>query len=194
MIEDAVADAAEAYYQRRKRHGLSRDVAAAEMRRNSTLIGAMLLCSGKADGLLCGTFGAYANHLRYVDEVIGLAEGAHSFAAMSLLQLPRQHCFICDPYINLDPTAEEIAEMAMLAAAELRRFRPDAAHRPRVALQLRDRQRSVGTQDAGRARADQAPRPRISRSKARCMPMRRSPGRCSTASSRTHGFRPRRTS
>ena len=49
----------------------------------------MLLCGDKADGLLCGTFGAYANHLRYVEEVIGLAEGAHSFAAMSLLQLPR---------------------------------------------------------------------------------------------------------
>jgi malate dehydrogenase (oxaloacetate-decarboxylating)(NADP+) len=127
---DAVADAAESYYQQRKRLGLSRDVAAAEMRRNSTLIGAMLLCGGKADGLLCGTFGAYGNHLRYVEEVIGLAEGAHSFAAMSLLQLPRHTLFICDPYIHLDPTAEEIAEMAILAAAELRRF----GQTPRVAL------------------------------------------------------------
>jgi malate dehydrogenase (oxaloacetate-decarboxylating)(NADP+) len=128
--QSAIDDAAEAYYQRRKRHGLSRDVAAAEMRRNSTLIGAMLLCSGKADGLLCGTFGSYANHLRYVEEVIGLADDAHGFAAMSLLQLPRHTVFICDPYIHLDPTAEEIAEMAVLAAAELRRF----GQTPRVAL------------------------------------------------------------
>jgi malate dehydrogenase (oxaloacetate-decarboxylating)(NADP+) len=128
--QDSIAEAAEAYYQRRKRHGLSRDVAAAEMRRNSTLIGAMLLCGGQADGLLCGTFGAYANHLRYVEEVIGLADGAHSFAAMSLLQLPRHTLFICDPYIHLDPTAEEIAEMAILAAAELRRF----GQTPRIAL------------------------------------------------------------
>ena len=90
----------------------------------------MLLCGDKADGLLCGTFGAYANHLRYVEEVIGLAEGAHSFAAMSLLQLPRHMVFICDPYIHLDPTAEEIAVMTVLAAAELRRF----GQTPRVAL------------------------------------------------------------
>ncbi|MET0529072.1 MAG: phosphate acyltransferase, partial [Microvirga sp.] len=128
--EDSIAEAAEAYYQRRKRFGLSRDVASAEMRRNSTLVGAMLLCSGKADGLLCGTFGAYANHLRYVEEVIGLAEGANSFATMSLLQLPRHTVFICDPYIHLDPSADEIAEMAVLAAAELKRF----GQTPRIAL------------------------------------------------------------
>jgi malate dehydrogenase (oxaloacetate-decarboxylating)(NADP+) len=128
--QQALTEAAEAYYQRRKRQGLSRDVAAAEMRRNSTLIGAMLLCGGKADGLLCGTVGAYTHHLRYVEEVIGLAEVAHGFAAMSLLQLPRHTVFICDPYIHLDPTAEEIAEMAVLAAAELRRF----GQTPRVAL------------------------------------------------------------
>ena len=128
--QDAIGEAAETYYQRRKRHGLSRDVAAAEMRRNSTLIGAMLLYSGKADGLLCGTVGAYANHLRYVEEIIGLADGAHSFAAMSLLQLPRHTLFVCDPYIHLDPTAEDIAEMAVLAAAELRRF----GQTPRIAL------------------------------------------------------------
>ena len=73
---------------------------------------------------------AYGNHLRYVEEVIGLAESAHNFAAMSLLQLPRHTVFICDPYIHLDPTADEIAEMAVLAAAELRRF----GQTPRVAL------------------------------------------------------------
>ncbi len=128
--ESARAEAVEGYYQRRKRHGLSRDVAAAEMRRNTTLIGAMLLSEGKADGLLCGTFGSYAAHLRYVEEVIGLAEGAHGFAAMNLLQLPRHTLFICDTYIHLDPTAEELAGMAVLAAAELRRF----GQTPRVAL------------------------------------------------------------
>jgi malate dehydrogenase (oxaloacetate-decarboxylating)(NADP+) len=128
--EAFLKEAAEGYYQQRKRSGLSRDVAAAEIRRNSTLIGAMLLRGGKADGLLCGTFGAYANHLRYIEAVIGLREGAHSFAAMSLLQLPRHTVFVCDPYIHLDPTAEEVAEMAVLAAAELRRF----GQTPRIAL------------------------------------------------------------
>jgi phosphotransacetylase len=128
--QDSISQFADTYYQRRKRHSLSHDVAAAEVRRNSTLIGAMLLCGGQADGLLCGTFGADTNHLRYLEEVIGLAEGAHSFAAMSLLQLPRHTVFICDPYIHLDPSAEEIAEMAVLAVAELRSF----GQTPRIAL------------------------------------------------------------
>ena len=68
---------------------MSRDVAAAEMRRNGTLIAAMLVRDGEADGMLCGTFGAYATHLRYVADVIGLREGANGFAAMNLLLLPR---------------------------------------------------------------------------------------------------------
>src|SRR5829696_1993608 len=122
--------ATDAYYQLRKRQGLSRDYAAAEMRRNGTLTAAMLVRSGQVDGMLCGTFGGYATHLRYVEDIIGLKEDAHSFAAMSLLQLPRHTVFICDPYIHLDPTAEEIAEMTVLAAAELRRF----GQTPRAAL------------------------------------------------------------
>src|SRR5215212_7002630 len=120
--EEFLDAAADAYYQLRKRRGLSRGFAAAEMRRNGTLTASMLVRSGHADGMLCGTFGAYATHLRYVEDVIGRKEDAHSFAAMSLLQLPRHTVFICDPYIHLDPTAEEIAEMTVLAARELRRF------------------------------------------------------------------------
>jgi malate dehydrogenase (oxaloacetate-decarboxylating)(NADP+) len=122
--------ATDAYYQLRKRRGLSRDFAAAEMRRNGTLTAAMLLRLGQADGMLCGTFGGYATHLPYIEDVIGLREDAHSFAAMNLLQLPRHTIFICDTYIHLVPTAEEIAEMTVLAAAELRRF----GLTPRVAL------------------------------------------------------------
>jgi phosphotransacetylase len=73
---------------------LSRGLAHAEMRRNGTLIGAMLVSEGKADGLLCGTVGSYPTHLRYLEEVIGLKQGAHKFAAMNLLQLPRHTLFI----------------------------------------------------------------------------------------------------
>jgi malate dehydrogenase (oxaloacetate-decarboxylating)(NADP+) len=72
--------------------------------------------------MICGSFGGYAGHLRYVEEVVGLKPGARGFAAMNLLQLPRHTLFICDTYVNLDPTAAEIAEMTVLAAAELRRF------------------------------------------------------------------------
>jgi malate dehydrogenase (oxaloacetate-decarboxylating)(NADP+) len=120
--EAFVTKASAVYYGARKRYGLSRDVASAEMRRNGTLIGAMMLRDGQADALICGTTGTYASHMRYVEETIGLRPDARGFAAMNLLQLPRHTLFICDTYVNLDPTAEEIAEMTVLAAAEIERF------------------------------------------------------------------------
>ena len=128
--DEMINDAAEMYYQLRRRRGLARNYAVAEMRRNSTLIGAALVRQGKADGLLCGTSGPYAAHLQYVADVIGLQEGARSFAGMNLLMLPGHTLFICDTSINADPTAEQIAEITLLAAKEVRRF----GLTPRVAL------------------------------------------------------------
>jgi malate dehydrogenase (oxaloacetate-decarboxylating)(NADP+) len=110
------------YYQIAKRKGVTRSLAQSEVRTRTTLIGAMLVRKGDADAMLCGTVGAYADHLRYVRTVIGLAPGVHSFAAMQLLILPQRHLFICDTHVNPDPTAEQIAEMTMLAAEAARRF------------------------------------------------------------------------
>ena len=92
------------------------------MRRRNTLIGAMLMHKGEADGMLCGTFGTHALHLHYVDQVIGLQPGVRHYAAMNALMLPKRTVFICDTYVNLDPDAEQIAEMTLLAAEEVRRF------------------------------------------------------------------------
>ena len=117
-----VDQAAEAYYRLGRRQGLTRDYAAAEMRRNGTLIGAMLVREGRADGMLCGTSGPYASHLKYVAEAIGMRKGARELAAMHLLMLPQQTVFVCDTYINPDPTADELADIALLAAEEVRRF------------------------------------------------------------------------
>jgi malate dehydrogenase (oxaloacetate-decarboxylating)(NADP+) len=114
--------AAVAYYRLGRRHGITRDHAAAEMRRNGTLIGAMLVREGRADGMLCGTSGPYASHLKYVAEAIGVREGVRELAAMHLLMLPQQTVFVCDTYINPDPTAEQLADIALLAAEEVRRF------------------------------------------------------------------------
>ena len=125
-----INEAAELYYQLRRRRGLARNYAVAEMRRNSTLIGAALVRQGKADGLLCGTSGPYSAHLGYVADVIGLQEGTRNLAAMNLLMLPGHTLFICDTAINPDPTAEQIAEITLLAAQEVRRF----GLTPRVAL------------------------------------------------------------
>jgi malate dehydrogenase (oxaloacetate-decarboxylating)(NADP+) len=125
-----LAGHAEEYYQLRRRQGLAQEAALRDMRRNSTLIGAMLVHRGEADGLLCGTFGAYDAHLKQVVDVIGLRPGTSTLAAMNVLMLPKQTVFIADTYINENPTAEQIAEIARLAAEAVRRF----GVTPRVAL------------------------------------------------------------
>jgi malate dehydrogenase (oxaloacetate-decarboxylating)(NADP+) len=113
-----------------RRRGVTREAARAETRRNGTLVGAVLVREGQADGLLCGTFGAYHQHLRYVQGVVELRPGVQGLAAMNLLMLPKQTVFICDTYINPDPSVEQLAQMALLAAEEVRRF----GLTPRVAL------------------------------------------------------------
>jgi malate dehydrogenase (oxaloacetate-decarboxylating)(NADP+) len=90
----------------------------------------MLMHKGEADAMLCGTFGAHALHLHYVDQVIGLRQGARHYAAMNALLLPKRMVFICDTYVTPDPDAEHIAEMTILAAEEVRRF----GIAPKVAL------------------------------------------------------------
>ncbi|HQR55886.1 MAG TPA: NADP-dependent malic enzyme [Burkholderiaceae bacterium] len=110
------------YYQLAKRSGVSKSLAQAEIRTRTTLIGAMLVRKGDADAMLCGTVGSYADHLRYVRTTIGLRPGVNTLAAMQLLILPNRHLFICDTHVNPDPTAEQVAEMTMLAADAVRRF------------------------------------------------------------------------
>lgn len=121
---------ADQYYQLMRRKGVWRAQAADEMRTRRTLVGAMLVQRGEADALLCGTRGVYTDHLRDVRNVIGLREGVKTLAAMQMLILPGRQLFICDTHVNLDPTAEQIAEMTLLAAEEVRRF----GAQPRVAM------------------------------------------------------------
>ncbi|MES1983199.1 MAG: NADP-dependent malic enzyme [Pseudomonadota bacterium] len=118
------------YHRLRQRNGVTPEYAKHEMRRRHTLIGAMLIHMGEADAMLCGTYAQPGNHLRYVSEVIGLRPGASVFAAMNILVLPNHTLFICDTHVNLDPNAEQIAEMTMLAAEEVCRF----GITPKVAL------------------------------------------------------------
>jgi malate dehydrogenase (oxaloacetate-decarboxylating)(NADP+) len=110
------------YHRTMKRKGVSPDDARAHVRQSTTLIGAMLLHRGDGDALLCGTFGRHKDHLRHVANIIGLQPGATIFAAMNALIMRERTLFICDTYVNEDPTAEQLAEMTVLAAAEVRRF------------------------------------------------------------------------
>jgi malate dehydrogenase (oxaloacetate-decarboxylating)(NADP+) len=105
-----------------ERRGVTPEIAKLDMRRLPTLIGAMLIHMGAADAMLTGVLGRYLGHLRFIDQVIGKRAGVNHFAAMNLLLLPRRTVFICDTYVNYDPTAEQIAEMTLLAAEEIRRF------------------------------------------------------------------------
>ena len=118
------------YHRLTERRGVSVQYAKIEMRRRATGIGAMAIHRGEADGMLCGTFGTHDLHLHYVDQVLGRRPGVHHYYAMNVLIMPKRTIFICDTYVNFDPTAEQVAEMTLLATEEIRRF----GITPRVAL------------------------------------------------------------
>jgi len=118
------------YYRLTQRKGISQSYAKIEMRRRQTLIGAMAIHRGDADGMLCGTFGTHGLHLHFIDQVLGLRQGVKNYAAMNAVVLPEYTVFIADTYVNVDPTAEEIAGITLLAAEGVRRF----GLTPKVAL------------------------------------------------------------
>jgi malate dehydrogenase (oxaloacetate-decarboxylating)(NADP+) len=82
----------------------------------------MMIHMGDADGMLCGTYGTHESHRCYIDQVIGLRKGVRTCAAMNAVLLHDRTVFIADTYVNSDPTAEQIAEITLLAADEVRRF------------------------------------------------------------------------
>ncbi len=110
------------YYELTKRKGITIPIAKIEMRRRLTLISAMMVHKGYADGMICGTWGTNHLHLQYIDQVIGRREGVHTYAAMNGLLLPERQIFMVDTHINYDPTAAEIAEFTIMAAQEMKRF------------------------------------------------------------------------
>jgi malate dehydrogenase (oxaloacetate-decarboxylating)(NADP+) len=118
------------YHSIMERKGVSVEVAKREVIRRTTLIGALMVRQGEADAMLCGTYGEHSTHLNYIAKVIGLKPGVKQFAAMNLLMLPGRTLFICDTYVNPDPTAEQLAEVTVQAAEEVRRF----GQVPKVAL------------------------------------------------------------
>ncbi|HEX3913483.1 MAG TPA: NADP-dependent malic enzyme [Steroidobacteraceae bacterium] len=112
----------QAYHRLTERSGVTAQYAKLEMRRRTTLIAAMLLKKGEADGMICGTISTTARHLRYIDEVLGHAQGATVYGTMTGLILPGRQVFLVDTHVNLDPTAEQLAELTRLAALQLSDF------------------------------------------------------------------------
>jgi malate dehydrogenase (oxaloacetate-decarboxylating)(NADP+) len=127
--DDRYRDFWQTYHRMTERKGITVQVAKIEMRRRLSLIGAMLLHKGDVDGLICGTWGTNATHLPYVDQVIGKRPGVNTFACMNGLMLPNRQVFLVDTHVNYDPTAEQLAEITVMAAHEMKRFgiRPKAA-------------------------------------------------------------------
>ena len=110
------------YWEMMCRRGITKEMARVEMRRRLTLIGAMMIHMGDADGMVCGTVGSYADHLRFIDEVIGKAPGARTYAAMNILLLSERTVALADTHVNDNPTTEQIAEITLAAAGEMRRL------------------------------------------------------------------------
>ncbi len=112
----------ELYHQLMGREGVSPEAAKAAVRRSNTLIAALMLKRGEVDAMLCGLVGRYEAHLDHVRHVIGLKTGARTMAAMNALLLEQHTLFLTDTFVNEEPSAEELADIALMAAAEVRRF------------------------------------------------------------------------
>jgi malate dehydrogenase (oxaloacetate-decarboxylating)(NADP+) len=110
------------YHTMMARKGISAQMAKLEMRRRTTLIGSMLVKKGEADGMICGTISTTHRHLHFVDQVIGKKAGCSVYAAMNALVLPGRQIFIVDTHVNVDPTPEQLCEITIMAAEEVRRF------------------------------------------------------------------------
>ncbi|MGA0796190.1 MAG: NADP-dependent malic enzyme [Quisquiliibacterium sp.] len=118
------------YHALTDRKGVTEQIAKIEMRRRLSLIGAMMVRKADADGMICGTFGNFSAHLNYIDQVIGRRPGTSVYAAMNTLMLPDRQLTLVDTHVNPEPSAEQLTEITLMAAEELRRF----GIRPKVAL------------------------------------------------------------
>jgi malate dehydrogenase (oxaloacetate-decarboxylating)(NADP+) len=118
------------YFQLMARSGISPDAAKTLVRTRNTIVGSLMLQRGEADALVCGSVGRYNSHMEHVSAIIGTRPGVKNMAAMSLMVLDRGTYFLADTYVSHDPTAEQVADMTVLAAEEVRRFGIE----PKIAL------------------------------------------------------------
>ena len=128
--DERYRDYSDKYHSLLGRQGVSPEQARTMVRTNTTVIGALMLQLGQADALICGTIGPFQSHLRHVDDVIGTAEGIRALSTINMLVLEKGTYFLADTHITSDPSAEELAEMAILSAKEMDRF----GIRPKIAM------------------------------------------------------------
>jgi malate dehydrogenase (oxaloacetate-decarboxylating)(NADP+) len=112
----------EHYHKLMGRNGATPEVAKAAVRRSNTIIGSLMVSLGEADALICGLVGSYMTHLERIDSILGKKAGVSNYAAVNALMTDRGALFVADTYVNEDPTAEQLAEIAWMAAQEVQRF------------------------------------------------------------------------
>ncbi|WP_142849727.1 NADP-dependent malic enzyme [Telmatospirillum sp. J64-1] len=115
-------DYTQTYRRLMRRRGVSPDYAATVVRTRPSVFAALLVKSGEADAMVCGSSGRYQSHFQHVTDVIGLRKGVKTAAAMNLLILEKGTFFVTDTYVNEEPDAAQVAEITVLAAEEVRRF------------------------------------------------------------------------
>ncbi|RFP16729.1 NADP-dependent malic enzyme [Duganella sp. BJB488] len=139
----------QAYYELTARKGVTQEYAKLEMRRRHSLIGAMMIKKGDADGMICGTFGTTQLHLHYIDQVLGKRDGTCVYAAMNVLIMPERQLVMVDTHVNENPNAKELAAITVMAAEEMRRF----GLSPRAALLSHSNFGSSNSESAQKMRA-----------------------------------------
>jgi malate dehydrogenase (oxaloacetate-decarboxylating)(NADP+) len=118
------------YHKLMERRGVTENEAQTHVRRNTTLVGALLLALGYGDGLICGTEGVHRAHLAHIEAAVGRRPGVNNFYTVNVLSTPGRTLFLTDTNVNYDPTPDQIVEMTVLAAEEMQRFGVE----PRAAL------------------------------------------------------------
>jgi malate dehydrogenase (oxaloacetate-decarboxylating)(NADP+) len=148
-FDERYKDFCQTYLKMTARKGVTEQYAKLEMRRRHTLIGAMLVHKGDADGMICGTFGDNLQHLNYIDHVLGKRAGANVYAAMNILMLPERQIALVDTHVNENPSAEQLAEITQLAAEKMLKL----GMVPRIALLSHSNFGSSNSQSAQKMRA-----------------------------------------
>ncbi|MFP5484390.1 MAG: NADP-dependent malic enzyme [Gammaproteobacteria bacterium] len=112
----------EHYHQLMKRNGATTEMAKAAVRRSNTIIASLMVKLGDADAMICGLVGTFETHLERIHSIIGHEVGVADYATLNALMTDRGPLFIADTYVNEDPTAEQLAEIAWKSVQEVQRF------------------------------------------------------------------------
>jgi malate dehydrogenase (oxaloacetate-decarboxylating)(NADP+) len=112
----------ETYHQIMKRNGATPEVAKAAVRRSNTIIASLMVKLGDADAMICGLVGTFETHLERIHSIIGHEPGVADYATLNALMTDRGPLFIADTYVNENPTAEQLAEIAWHSVQEVQRF------------------------------------------------------------------------